>query len=217
MTGDHDPADEARTEPSADASADTPADDATDSGDQVTDEALAAFIDEQLAGGAFPGQPGEDTVAAEQAATGVGADPQQISEEAVVALIAERDDYLDQLKRAKAEFANARRRSDERLAQQQAQAAAALVEKLLPVLDSCEIALGQGIEEIRPIHDALFEVLSGQGLERVEPKGEPFDPEVHEAVMYEEGEGEQVAIETLRTGYRWKDRVLRAAMVKVQG
>ena len=100
---------------------------------------------------------------------------------------------------------------------QRAQAAANLVERLLPVLDSCEAALGQGIEEIRPISDALFEALSAQGLERVDAAGQPFDPELHEAVMYEEGEGEQVVVETLRTGYRWNDRVLRAAMVKVQG
>lgn len=174
-------------------------------GDQVTDEALAALIDEQSA--------------ADQAARSdqAGLSPDQISEEAVVALIAERDDFLDQLQRAKAEFANARRRSDERAEMQRAQAAASLVERLLPVLDSCEAALGQGIEEIRPVSDALFEVLSSQGLERVDAAGEPFDPELHEAVLYEEGEGEQVVVETLRTGYRWNDRVLRAAMVKVQG
>jgi molecular chaperone GrpE len=177
-------------------------------GETVTDEAIAALIDEQQA-------------AQDQQATYEDSNHEPslepISEEAVVAIIAERDDYLDQLQRAKAEFANARRRSDERAAQQRAQAAASLVEKLLPVLDSCEIALGQGIEEIRPISDALFDVLAAQGLERVEAAGEPFDPELHEAVMYEEGEGEQVVVETLRTGYRWNDRVLRAAMVKVQG
>lgn len=171
----------------------------------VTDEAIAALIDEQAA----------SDEAADDAAAAL--DPEQISEEAVVALIAERDDYLDQLQRAKAEFANARRRSDERAQAQRAQAAANLVEKLLPVLDSCEIALNQGIEEIRPISDALFDVLAGQGLERVDAVGEPFDPELHEAVVYEEGEGEQTVIETMRTGYRWNDRVLRAPMVKVQG
>lgn len=174
-------------------------------GDQVTDEALAALIDEQSAA--------DQAAGSDQA----GLSPDQISEEAVVALIAERDDFLDQLQRAKAEFANARRRSDERAEMQRAQAAASLVERLLPVLDSCEAALGQGIEEIRPVSDALFEVLSSQGLERVDAAGEPFDPELHEAVLYEEGEGEQVVVETLRTGYRWNDRVLRAAMVKVQG
>jgi molecular chaperone GrpE len=171
----------------------------------VTDEALAALIDEQSAA--------DDAIAVDNA--DLSAD--DISEDSVVALIAERDDYLDQLQRSKAEFANARRRSDERLEVQRAQAAANLVERLLPVLDSCEIALGQGIEEIRPISDALFDVLSGQGLERVDAVGETFDPELHEAVVYEEGEGEQVVIETMRTGYRWKDRVLRPPMVKVQG
>jgi len=174
-------------------------------GDQVTDEALAALIDEQSAA--------DQAAGSDQA----GLSPDQISEEAVVALIAERDDFLDQLQRAKAEFANARRRSDERAEMQRAQAAASLVERLLPVLDSCEAALGQGIEEIRPVSDALFEVLSSQGLERVDAAGEPFDPELHGAGLYEEGEGEQVVVETLRTGYRWNDRVLRAAMVKVQG
>lgn len=170
----------------------------------VTDEEIAALIDEQAA--------------ADEAAAAGGLSAEQISEEAVVALIAERDDYLDQLQRAKAEFANARRRSDERAEQQRAQAAASLVEKLLPVLDSCEIALGQGVEEIRPISTALIEVLTSQGLELVDAAGELFDPEVHEAVMYEEGEGgEQIVLETLRTGYRWNGRVLRAAMVKVQG
>ena len=177
--------------------------DETDAGsaDAVTDEALAALIDEQEAA---------DGAVQDEA---VG----EISEEAVVALIAERDDYLDQLQRSKAEFANARRRLDERAEVQKAQAAANLVEKLLPVLDSCDAALGQGIEEIRPVSEALLEVLKGQGLELLDAVGEPFDPELHEAVLYEEGDGEQVVVETLRTGYRWNGRVLRAAMVKVQG
>lgn len=171
----------------------------------VTDEEIASLIDEQTAADAAAADP-------EAALSG-----EAISEEAVVALIAERDNYLDQLQRSKAEFANARRRADERLEAQRAQAASSLVEKLLPILDSCEAALGQGIEDVRPINDALFEVLSSQGLARVDAVDTPFDPEIHEAVMYEEGEGEQTVIEILRTGYRWNDRVVRAAMVKVQG
>jgi molecular chaperone GrpE len=170
----------------------------------ISDEAIAELIDEQSAADA-----------AQTDAAGLPAD--QITEEAVVALIAERDEYLDALQRAKAEFANARRRSEERSQQQKAQAAADLVEKLLPILDSCEAGLAQGIEEIRPVSDALFDVLAAQGLERVDGTGESFDPELHEAVMYEEGEGDQVVVENLRTGYRWNDRVLRAAMVKVRG
>lgn len=141
----------------------------------------------------------------------------EISEDTVVALIAERDEYLDALQRLKADFANARRRSDEQAASRRLQAEADLIEKLLPVLDSCDAALGQGVEEIKPISDALLDVLATRGLRRVDPVGEPFDPEQHEAVLHEEGEGSQVVTETLRTGYAFNDRVLRPAMVKVQG
>jgi len=155
-----------------------------------------------------------EDVVADAAAPGT---PSDITEEAVVALIAERDEYLEALQRLKADFANARRRSDEQAASRRTQAAADLVERLLPVLDSCDAALGQGVEEVRPVSEALFEVLSAQGLVRLDAVGEPFDPEVHEAVLYEEGEGEQIVIETLRMGYRWNERVLRPAMVKVQG
>lgn len=183
----------------------------------VTDEAIASLIDEQTAADNLASDNLASDNLASDATSAAGAPGEPISEEAVVALIAERDSYLDQLQRSKAEFANARRRADERLEAQRAQAAASLVEKLLPILDSCEAALGQGIEDVRPISDALFEMLSSQGLERVDALGEPFDPEVHEAVMYEAGEGEQTVIEILRTGYRWNDRVVRAAMVKVQG
>ena len=141
----------------------------------------------------------------------------EMTEEAVVALIAERDEYLDALQRLKAEFANARRRSDEQASGQRQQAAADLVGRLLPVLDSAQAALQQGVEEVRPLTDALLEVLTSQGLAEVDPVGEPFDPELHEAVLFESGEGEQVVIETMRLGYHWNDRVLRAAMVKVRG
>ena len=141
----------------------------------------------------------------------------EMTEEAVVALIAERDEYLDALQRLKAEFANARRRSDEQASSQRQQAAADLVGRLLPVLDSAQAALNQGVEEVRPLSEALLEVLTSQGLAELDPVGEPFDPEQHEAVLFESGEGEQVVIETMRLGYAWNDRVLRAAMVKVRG
>lgn len=159
-------------------------------------------------------QPAADATAADAP---VSDEPVEISEEAIVTLIAQRDEYLDQLQRMKAEFANARRRSAEQAETLRAQAAADLVGKLLPVLDSASAALDQGVEEVRPLSDALIEVLTGQGLERLDPVGEPFDPERHEAVMFESGEGEQTVVETMRLGYLWNDRVIRAAMVKVRG
>ena len=51
----------------------------------------------------------------------------------------------------------------------------------------------------------------------VNEAGVPFDPHVHEAVLHEDGEGETVVAEVMRTGYLWNKRVVRAAMVKVRG
>ncbi|MBI1844171.1 MAG: nucleotide exchange factor GrpE, partial [Actinobacteria bacterium] len=57
-----------------------------------------------------------------------------------------------------------------------------------------------------------------EGLVRIVPTGEPFDPATHEAVMHEEGEGgDPVVSETLRPGYGWRGRLVRAAMVQVRG
>jgi molecular chaperone GrpE len=64
----------------------------------------------------------------------------------------------------------------------------------------------------------LLDMLEREGLVRLTPAGEAFDPNQHDAVMHEEGDGgEAIVVETLRTGYQWKSRVLRPAMVKVRG
>ena len=68
-----------------------------------------------------------------------------------------------------------------------------------------------------PIAKALVEVLEKQGLVKLAPEGEAFDPNHHEAVAHEPGEGEPVVTEVLRPGYVWKGRVLRPAMVRVRG
>ncbi|HKH24468.1 MAG TPA: nucleotide exchange factor GrpE, partial [Acidimicrobiales bacterium] len=71
---------------------------------------------------------------------------------------------------------------------------------------------------VEPIATALYRALEKEGLERIDPKGEAFDPAEAEAVIHEPGDGgEQVVSEVLRTGYRWRGRVLRPAMVKVTG
>lgn len=153
--------------------------------------------------------------------TGDDGDGEEVVElDPLEAMTAERDEYLDALQRLKAEFANARRRADENAARQRQQAAAGLVEKLLPVLDSCDAAFAQGIEEVRPIYSALFDALKAEGLARIDNAEEDFDPEIHEAVLFEPGEGDdstQVVVEVMRAGYSWNERVLRPAMVKVRG
>ncbi|WP_419918237.1 nucleotide exchange factor GrpE [Candidatus Poriferisocius sp.] len=132
-------------------------------------------------------------------------------------LLAQRDGYLNDLQRVTAEFANYRRKAAERQQDTVAMAAADMAEKILPVLDACEAAVAQGAEDVVPIRDALFGALEREGLARVGDLGEAFDPNCHEAVVHEPGDGGAVITEVLRAGYRWNSRVLRPAMVKVRG
>ena len=98
--------------------------------------------------------------------------------------------------------------------------AARLVEDLLPVLDACDGAIRHGAAEVEPVFAALLGTLEKGGLERIDPIGEPFDPNRHEAVMHEpaaDGDEGTLVTDVMRPGYSWKGRVLRAAMVKVRG
>ncbi len=141
-----------------------------------------------------------------------------------ISVEAERDAYLADLQRVTAEFANFRRQTIRRNTELVAQAAARLAEALLPVLDACEAAERQGVEGMEPVRSQLVGVLAAEGLEVLDGTDEPFDPTRHEAVMTAEpdedlsaGPAEPVVVEILRTGYAWKGRVLRPAMVKVTG
>ena len=119
--------------------------------------------------------------------------------------------------RVKADFENYKKRSAKEHAERVARAAEQLVTELLPVLDGCDAAIAQGASDVEPIARSLLDVLEKSGLERLDPVGAPFDPELHEAVLHEPGDGgEPVVVETMRTGYAWKGRVVRAAMVKVR-
>lgn len=130
----------------------------------------------------------------------------------------ERDQYLDGLQRSQAEFANFRKAVTKRESDARARAAESLVADLLPVLDACDAAVAQGVVDVEPVHKALLEVLERAGLTRVDPDpGTLFDPNAHEAVMNEPGDGgEPEVAEVLRAGFAFKLRVLRPAMVKVR-
>ena len=130
---------------------------------------------------------------------------------------AERDSHLADLQRMTAEFANFRKQATKRQTDSITHAASGLAEKLLPVLDACEAATLQGAVDVAPIHNALLDTLTREGLEVLTEANEPFDPERHEAVMHEAGEGEPTVAEVLRAGYLWNGRTLRPAMVRVQG
>ena len=144
--------------------------------------------------------------------------PDATGEIDVAELVAERDEFRDTMLRVKAEFDNHRKRVAREQEELRERANENLAEKLLVVLDACEAAIGHGSTDVEPIAKMLSDLLGNEGLVRLTPADEPFDPNQHDAVMHEEGDGgEPIVIETLRTGYQWKTRVLRPAMVKVKG
>jgi len=131
-------------------------------------------------------------------------------------------DLREAAQRVQADFENYRKRVLREQTEIRERATEGLVEQLLPVLDSFELALGilgDAEEKVRKgvelVFAELLGVLERAGLERIATDGSPFDPNVHEAVLSEEGDGDPVVAETMRGGYRLKGKVLRPAMVKV--
>ena len=139
---------------------------------------------------------------------------------ALEAVTAERDQHLADLQRVSAEFQNFRKQTEKRNSDFAAQAGSRVAEALLPVLDACDAAAQQGVEGVEPIADQLRGELERAGLQVIAEVDAPFNPNLHEAAMSEPGDDDQdglVVAQVLRTGYAWNGRVLRAAMVKVQG
>jgi len=138
-------------------------------------------------------------------------------------LIAERDEYLDHLRRVAADFENYRKRTAREQENLVARAAERLVRELLPVLDDLERALEAAEEHeeakleegVRLVHRRLEEALRKEGLEEVPTDG-LFDPHLHEALLAQPAEAESGTIlEVLQKGYRLGDRVVRPARVMV--
>jgi molecular chaperone GrpE len=140
----------------------------------------------------------------------------------LVRLQGERDEMRALAQQIQADFENYKKQMLRRQTEHLERANEGLVEQLLPVLDSFELAmsaLADADENVRKgvelVYAELVGVLERAGLERIEAEGKPFDPNEHEAVLHEDGDGEPIVTDTLRTGYRLKSRVLRPAMVKV--
>jgi molecular chaperone GrpE len=182
------------------------------------DDAPAAGAGDGLPGDPEPAVPRGDSdgdVEAAVAAAEVSIDIE------IMAIVRERDEYLDALRRLQADFENYKKRVDKQRTEHVERAAGELVTRLLPVCDTADLAIAHGGgEEVKQVWTALMEALERVGLERIDPVGVPFDPTVHDAVAHEPGDvggGDPEVVEVFRTGYLWKGRVLRPAMVKVKG
>jgi molecular chaperone GrpE len=158
----------------------------------------------------------EDVLLDEEAAA-------QIVESDLAQLEGERTELVDTLRRVQADFENYRKRVQREQAVLVERANERLLEELLPVLDSFDGALahvdGGDVDQLRNgvqgIHAQLVAVLRKNGLEQIDAEGSPFDPNEHEAVMQDDGDGDPHVGQIMRAGYRLKGRVLRPAMVSV--
>jgi molecular chaperone GrpE len=135
----------------------------------------------------------------------------------------ERDALVDRLARLQAEFENARKRGEREQQEFREYALADAVKALLPSLDSFERALSTEADTtefrngVELIYKQLYDALLKMGLRPIPAEGEPFDPRFHQAVEMvntTEAKDHQV-LEELQRGYKFKDRLLRPAMVKV--
>ena len=135
----------------------------------------------------------------------------------VGAVLVERDEYKSIAQRIQAEFENFRKQSTIRAQNDADRATGRLAEAFLPVLDAAEAAFLRHPDEVGPLLNQMLTELKKQGLETLDLHGQPFDPEVAEAVAHEPVDGgEPVVAEVLRSGYQWKGKTLRAAMVKTK-
>lgn len=148
-------------------------------------------------------------------------DYQKIAEE----LAEECQNLTEALKRERADAMNVRRRAEEERATLGSFHKSNVVRELLPVIDNFERALKhvpkelEGNDYIKGIQGVVkqFEdTLKKLGVQRIKTVGEPFNPELHEAVSHEEGDGDEVVSEELQSGYKMGEQIIRHAMVKVK-
>jgi molecular chaperone GrpE len=139
----------------------------------------------------------------------------------------EYDALVETLQRLQAEFENYKKRVARESAELSDQANAELLRQLLPVLDNLELALSHVKPEERQeglykgvelIHAQLLDLLEANGVKAIQPaEGDRFDPHRHEAMLAEQRDGAEkhTVLEVLQKGHLLKERVLRAAKVKV--
>jgi molecular chaperone GrpE len=135
-------------------------------------------------------------------------------------------EYRDHLLRLQAEFDNFRKRTMRQQTDALERGSEPLMRRLLEVLDEFDLAimaadrtpdLEQFLRGVELVYAKLKDILEAEGLQRIDAEGQPFDPELHEALMHSEGDGDGdlVVDDVFRQGYTLKGRVIRPAGVRV--
>lgn len=198
--------------------------------DDLTPEEEAAMVEAAKRAGA---QAAEESMAAEAEAEAAREELQDeidAVQEELAAAKKEASDASDRLLRLQADWDNYRRRTAaERIAERE-RAAEKLVTNLLPVLDDMERAsdhaaqtaegdekVTQFVEGVMAVHAKMLDILGKEGVEVIDPAGEPFDPLVHQAVGRQEDHEayDETVAQVYQKGYRMGGKVIRSAMVTV--
>ncbi len=133
------------------------------------------------------------------------------------------EELTDRLQRTMAEFDNFRKRTEKEKASMYVIGAKEIIEKILPVVDNFERGLGTAqegdafAEGMQMIYKQMMTTLEELGVKTIEAVGQPFDPNLHNAVMHVDDpeQGENIIVEEFQKGYTYKDFVVRHSMVKV--
>lgn len=161
---------------------------------------------------------------AQQAAENQGEATIEQWQAALETAVAQRDEYLDSLRRTQADFQNFKRRNQTARADGYEDGVREAIAAMLPSIDNLERALdaadkagvNDGLTDgVRMTLNTLLDGLKRFGFEEVPSLGEQFDPEKHNAVMREAGDEPGKILEVFQKGYRVKDKIIRYAMVKV--
>lgn len=175
---------------------------------EATEEVLEQAAEEQMAEAEEAvSEANEDTQAAEK-------------------LTAELEDLNQKFLRVAADFENYKRRTNLEREDLLKYSNAKLIGELLPVIDNFQLGLKNAspspevqnfLKGVEMIYTQLVSILEKEGLQKIEAVGQPFDPNMHEAVMQvpDDSVDDDTVVEELRAGYQYKDKVLRPAMVKV--
>jgi molecular chaperone GrpE len=171
-------------------------------------------------------EPAGDEDAANEAERDPSSEEPAGDDDPVTRMERERDEYLALAQRTQADFENWRKRAAKEASAAGERAKAGLVRELLPVVDNLERALRSAEESeqhlaegVRLVHAELVAVLERNGVEPFDPAGQPFDPEVHEALSTrtEDGSDPGLVLDVVEKGYKLNGTVLRPARVVVSG
>jgi len=127
-------------------------------------------------------------------------------------------EYLDNWQRAQADFVNLRKRDEEELKNSKTWAEASLIKELLPIIDSLDKSVEAGNKENETILSQFMAILKRLGVSLVDPVGEPFDPNFHEAIKTEstdKKDKDHTVAMVFQKGFVQNGKVLRPARVSV--